>query len=291
MEKIYLIIIIPCLIVAIVLGTVISLKYKKVNRGENPLNDSENISPIDIKNLTITVIYDNNPYKEGLETAWGFSCLVSGIDKTILFDTGGVGSIFLANMRRLGIDPKKIDSVVLSHIHGDHVGGLARFLEKNSDVTIYLPKSFPTSFKNDIRECGAKVVEVSSPLRICEQALSTGEMGTWIKEQSLVISTNKGLVVITGCAHPGVVKIVRRAKDLLEKNMFLVMGGFHLFNEGTDKIREIITSFKKMGVQYVGPCHCSGDKARDLFEREYHKGFMSMGVGKTIIGRDFELNG
>ena len=80
--------------------------------------------------MAITVIYDNNPYKEGLETAWGFAASITGTEKTILFDTGGDGSILLNNMQKLAIDPNGIDTVVLSHIHPDHTGGLNSFLEK-----------------------------------------------------------------------------------------------------------------------------------------------------------------
>ena len=97
--------------------------------------------------LTVTVVYDNNPYKEGLETAWGFSCLITGSEKTILFDTGGDGSSLLGNMEKLAIEPDSIDTVVLSHIHGDHTGGLHSFLEKNHEITVYLPKSFPKRFR------------------------------------------------------------------------------------------------------------------------------------------------
>jgi 7,8-dihydropterin-6-yl-methyl-4-(beta-D-ribofuranosyl)aminobenzene 5'-phosphate synthase len=77
-----------------------------------------------MRNISITIVYDNNPYKKGLETAWGFSCIVRGTEKTILFDTGGDGSLLIRNMKALGIDPKEIDLIFLSHIHRDHVGGL-----------------------------------------------------------------------------------------------------------------------------------------------------------------------
>ena len=91
---------------------------------------------------TITVICDNYPYKEGLNTSWGFSCLIKGLEKTILFDTGVSGTILLANMTKLGIHPEDIDLVVLSHDHDDHVGGLPGFLEKYHDVTVYFPNTF-----------------------------------------------------------------------------------------------------------------------------------------------------
>jgi len=218
-----------------------------------------------IMNPIITVTYDNNPYKEGLETGWGFSCVIKGLEKTILFDTGGDGQRLLANMRKLGIDPEEIDIVVLSHIHGDHVGGLHSILRKNPKAIVYLPISFPDSFKDKVKDYGAKVIEVQRPLKICENVYSTGELGEGIKEQSLVVSTEKGLIVITGCAHPGIVMIVHEAKNLVRNNVLLVMGGVHLGGKSKGELNNIISNFKKMGVRHVGPCHCTGDTARELF--------------------------
>jgi 7,8-dihydropterin-6-yl-methyl-4-(beta-D-ribofuranosyl)aminobenzene 5'-phosphate synthase len=235
-----------------------------------------------VRDLVITVVYDNNPYREGLETAWGFSCLIRGTEKTILFDTGGDGSLLLRNMKSMGIDPGQIDLIVLSHIHGDHVGGLRSILEKNPDVIVYLPESFPEDFKEDVKGYGAKVIDVHGPLKICENVYSAGEMGTWIKEQSLIVKTKKGIIVITGCAHPGILEIVKRAKDLIEDDVLLVMGGYHLGGKGKGEIEEIIKGFKKLGVRYVGPCHCTGDKARQLFEKEYQENCNDVGVGKVI---------
>lgn len=74
-----------------------------------------------MNNPIITVVFDNNPYKKGLENGWGFSCLIEGMEKTVLFDTGG--NILLDNMQMLGIYPEAVDILVLSHVHSDHVGG------------------------------------------------------------------------------------------------------------------------------------------------------------------------
>lgn len=90
-----------------------------------------------VDRLRIAVVYDNNPYKAGFTTAWGFACVIKGTEKTILFDTGGNSAVLLNNMQQLGIDPEEIDIVVLSHIHGDHVGGLNGFLKENFNVTVY----------------------------------------------------------------------------------------------------------------------------------------------------------
>lgn len=235
-----------------------------------------------VRNLSIEVVYDNNPYKEGLKTAWGFSCFIEGTEKNILFDTGGNGELLFDNMKKLKIDPGKIDVVILSHIHGDHVGGLDSFLKENSNLVVYLPQSFPDDFKHNVNSYGAKVVEVGGPVKICKNTFSTGELGGWIKEQSLVIRTNKGLVVITGCAHPGIVKIVEKAKELVSDEVLLVMGGFHLSGYSSSEIGKIILSFKDIGVVYVGLCHCSGDTARRLFKEEFGKNYIDVGVGKKI---------
>jgi 7,8-dihydropterin-6-yl-methyl-4-(beta-D-ribofuranosyl)aminobenzene 5'-phosphate synthase len=232
--------------------------------------------------LTITILYDNNEYDERLETAWGFSCLLEGLEKTILFDTGGDSSMLLSNMAKLGIDPREVEVIMISHIHQDHLGGLAGFLKENSQVTVYLPKHFPDSIKSVVRQSGAELIEVDEALKVCQNAYSTGELGTWIKEQSLVVESGKGLVVVTGCAHPGVVNVVKEAKKLLKSDVYLVLGGFHLCWMNAFQINDIIKGVKNEGVGVVAPCHCSGDMARSSFKKAYGDDFILVGVGSRL---------
>lgn len=112
--------------------------------------------------------------------------------------------------------------------------------------------------------------------------MSTGELGTWIKEQSLIVDSDKGSIIITGCAHPGIVKIIQKAKEMGKKEIIFVMGGFHLGGESENTINNIITDFKKLGVKKVGPCHCTGEQARQLFKKEYGENYLDVGVGRII---------
>ncbi len=235
------------------------------------------------RDLTITVTFDNNPYADGCQTGWGFSCLVRGIEKTILFDTGADGRVLMANLRALQLDPEQVEMLVLSHAHGDHVDGLTEFLKANVDVSVYLLRSFPESFKAQIRRVGAEVIEVHEAAEICDNVYTTGEMGRGIIEQALVIETQQGLVVITGCAHPGIANIAREAKQMRERPLYLVMGGFHLSGQSAARIQELIRDLQGLGVERAAPCHCSGDLARELFEERFGVDYISLGVGKTLV--------
>jgi len=230
----------------------------------------------------MTIVYDNNSFDKKLEKDWGFTCFIKGLEKSILFDTGKNGHILLSNLEKLGIHPEEIELVFLSHAHEDHIGGLDALLTQNSKIEVWLPEFFSSSFKKAIKKEGATVTEVENFQKICERAYTTGVIAGWIKEQSLILETDKGLIVITGCAHPRIVNIIALAKELLKKDIHMVFGGFHLAGFYEDEIEEIIDQFRVSGVKKVGPGHCSGDEARRLFAEEYKKDFIEIGAGKEI---------
>ena len=238
--------------------------------------------------VTLSVIYDNNPYDPRLSTAWGFSCLIEGAELKILFDTGGDGSLLLSNMEALGLKAEAIEVVVLSHIHGDHTGGLQALLRRLRGVTLYLPQSFPQGFKDRVRLQGARVKEVRGPLEICPGIYSTGEMGQGLREQALLIRTRAGTILITGCAHPGILQMVARTKELTGGPISLVMGGFHLLDLPRTEVREIARALRALGVCCVGPCHCSGQEARRVFRDEVGPRFIEGGVGRRIGLKEIE---
>lgn len=209
--------------------------------------DQGQTSPTDAKGVRITIVYDNIDYDPNLIAEWGFAALIEYGEKTLLFDTGGNGATLLGNMAELGIDPQAIQVVVLSHIHDDHTGGLQDLLDTGVRPTVYLPSSFPTSFKQSVRP-RADLIEVAKTLEILPGIHSTGELHSEITEQALVIETEAGLVVVTGCAHPGIVRIVQRAQEIMAAEIALVVGGFHLRESSQGVIQNIIADFRQAGV-------------------------------------------
>ncbi len=230
----------------------------------------------------LTILFDNNPYDYRLKSSWGFSCLIELGEKTVLFDTGGDGEILLYNMRVLNKDPKAIDMIVLSHIHGDHTGGLWSILREKPSLEVYIPASFPQEFEQRGKKYGAGVVRVDASLEIDRGIYSTGEMDHGIKEQSLLIHTPKGMILITGCSHPGIVEIIKESKSITKENIYMAIGGWHLSSAGEREIKGIIDAFQRMGIQKVAPCHCTGDRAMAMFKREYGGNFIKAGAGVSL---------
>ncbi len=231
--------------------------------------------------MTITVVYDNNSYDPRLRTDWGFSCLVELDETTLLFDTGGDGELLLSNMSMLGFDPREIDHVVLSHIHGDHTGGVRSVLATGVRPVVHVPRSFPESFKDELRSW-TEVREVSKATTIADGIHSTGELGSGIIEQSLVLDSREGLVIITGCAHPGIANVVTKVAETHQGDIYLVMGGFHLGGKSTQELNQVIAAFRRLGVRKMAPSHCTGEQAMTLFAQEWGADFIDSGVGRVI---------
>ena len=198
--------------------------------------------------MKITIVYDNeaNP---GLKSGWGFSCLIEGKEK-LLFDTGGSGENLIYNLRQLNIQPESVAAVVISHNHWDHTGGLKGFSKLNNNAKVFHPKSF------------------SKPTEISPGVHSTGALGGLIREQSLVVNTEKGNLVITGCAHPGLGKIINEAKQL--GKIYGLIGGFHGFSK-LEKLQEI---------ELIAPCHCTQHKQE--MKEKYPAQFVEVKAGSII---------
>jgi 7,8-dihydropterin-6-yl-methyl-4-(beta-D-ribofuranosyl)aminobenzene 5'-phosphate synthase len=233
--------------------------------------------------MKITVVFDNNVINNKFIPNHGFSCLIESKQNTVLFDTGSDSSILLSNMEKLDINPKLVDSIVLSHVHDDHIGGLVGFLEQNNAVTVYLLKSFESNYRDKICLLGANVEEVEGPEEIFSGIYTTGELGSDIKEQSLIVDTDKGLVIITGCAHPGVIKILRKAiKMIPKKKIYLVLGGFHLSWAPVLEIKQILSDSLKLGVKKFAPCHCAGSEAYLMYRQRFLDDCVQGAVGRRI---------
>jgi len=232
--------------------------------------------------VTFTVIYDNYSSSEQCSGDWGFSCLIEGLEKTILFDTGTKPEIFKKNLGNLGIEIGDIDLLVISHNHGDHAGGLPIILEQRTDLPLYIPGSVEGSFLSRFNLFQGLTIPVNEPVEICGGVFSTGEMGGRIKEQSLIIDTSKGLVILTGCSHQGAENIVEKASEISDKQIYMVFGGFHLLNHSSEQVEDIIDIFLKHGVQKCGATHCTGEEATMIFKEVYGNDFVPIGAGKMI---------
>ncbi|MBN1280499.1 MAG: MBL fold metallo-hydrolase [Candidatus Thermoplasmatota archaeon] len=213
--------------------------------------------------MKLTIVYDNEVSTRGmgLKADWGFSCLIQTAEHTLLFDTGAQGSILLHNMEILRIDPHTIRTVVLSHEHGDHTGGLQALAPEVQDATVYrLAHQLP---KENMR---CIVPEESQ--KITEGVYTTGRLSHGpVDEQALILEGTKGLYVLAGCSHCGVEDMFRVAQQYGPVNGLI--GGLHGF-----------THFSILdGLEYICPCHCT-QHTREI-QKRYPQAYTPGGVGKV----------
>lgn len=232
--------------------------------------------------VNIHVIYDNYVYKKGTQADWGFSILIEGLDKCILFDTGTKPEIFEANFKEMGLDASEIDEVFISHEHRDHFGGLEAMLKMNPDVKVVVPETFGKNFFRIPEQTGSLTELVSKPVQICRGLYTTGVLGRAIPEQSMVLNTGKGLVVMTGCSHPGIINILEQVEEDFGKDIYMVFGGFHLMNSSEKQINEIIERMNELGVQKCGASHCTGEQQIKWFMQAFGENFVELGTGNVI---------
>ncbi len=254
---------------------------------------------IDINHIKLCIVFDNYSFQEKpfqekpfqanpkihLITLWGFSCYIETPEISLLFDTGSNGRVLLNNMKYLNKDIKKIRTLFLSHHHWDHIGGLDSVIELNPNIDIIAPSSLSKLYIKDLQSMVKNVQVISKNSQaISDSMYSTGIMGDDVEEQSLIIDTNEGLIIITACAHSGIVEIAQQSQTLFKKKILLLMGGFHLMDAKDETIKQVIHSLKQMDITYVFPTHCTGDRAKELFKNAYHSYCIDGGLGRMIYG-------
>ncbi len=207
--------------------------------------------------MKLAIIY-NNLARDNFAQGWGFSCLINNGRQKILFDTGNDGPALLGNLKKMGFLAKEIDKIVISHEHHDHIGGLFDLLNLNNHATVYALSSFSEDLKNKIRQ-KTKLDEITEPKKISKNVYTTGLIKDGPDEQSLVLKTTKGVIVIVGCSHPGVEKILRAAKKY--GKICAVIGGLHGFSD-FDLLKDI---------KIIEACHCTQHikEIREKFPKQF----------------------
>jgi len=234
-----------------------------------------------------TIICDNRPGGKQLIEDPGFSALVETPHHTILFDTNSRGSILMANMMNLNLTHKDIEMIFLSHHHWDHIGGLDDALQQAPYVDVYAPDPILEKEIQLADSHGAKIIPVKKSIELAPGIYSTGIIKQPIPEHSLVIESEKGLVLITGCAHPGILELAKLAVQVADGELFLVLGGFHLEGMPREKYIEIAEELKDM-TRHVAPGHCNTDEAIDAFGEVFGEFCHPLRVGEIIDTDDLD---
>lgn len=264
----------------------------------------------------ITILYDAFGPPSGLEKDWGFAALVEYGGRRVLFDTGNDAGIFERNVKRLGIDLGQLDAVVISHRHGDHTSGLGHLLRINRDVTIWAPREGAFFKSVAPREFLARHPDLPSDLRYFEgreparwvsgtpwsdakfaQVAGTAEilpgfyvlttqsrkLGTIeMNEVSLAFRTPNGLVVLAGCAHPGVENILAQAAAI-DPRLHMVAGGFHLVLTPREEVQRVADVLHRdLKVERVAPGHCTSELGFAVLLDRFGDRFVKAGLGAVI---------
>ena len=265
----------------------------------------------------ITILYDAFGTDPAMTKDWGFSALVEVAGKRILFDTGDNAEIFAANVKAKGVDLSKLDFVILSHRHSDHTAGLSYVLSVNPTVKIYAPKegfgifgsSLPSSFYRkddslpaDMRYYDGKPPEVmkfgaawaNAHFELIDQtteiapgitliALISDLPGTReLKELSLAVNGPDGLILVVGCSHPGIERIVEAAAAINPK-IRLIAGGFHMVVAPDEAITKVVAALKdRFKVESIAPGHCTGEPTFAALKKAFGDKYLYAGLGTSI---------
>ena len=265
----------------------------------------------------ITILYDAFGKPSRMRQDWGYAALVEYGGKRILFDTGNNPHLLAQNSKAKGIDLSKLDFVVMSHRHGDHMGGMSYLLSVNPKVKIYAPKEgfgvygadLPSSFyrKDESLPAEQRYYDGAPPAvmrfgtawptanfqlidtttKIATDvyliALVSDKPGTMeLRELSLAFDTPEGMVIVVACSHPGIDKIAAAAAAI-NPRIYFIVGGLHLVMAADQEIERIVTTLHdNFKVEFVAPGHCTGEPAFGALKKAFGKQYLYAGLGTTI---------
>ncbi len=234
--------------------------------------------------MNIKIIAVGSSWWERFIRRWGVSFLIG---EDILFDTFGNPWIFLRNIARYNIDLSKIKHIVISHDDWDHISGLWYVINRYKDLSVYICPNFKLEIKERIKSFSVNVIEAKEGLKIKEGIYTTGELegeskGEIIYEQSLVIKSSKGLVVVTGCAHPGITNIVNSVKKQFNEDVYFIIGGLHLKDVPIEEAIQVIRKLKQSGVERIAPMHCTGKKTTQFIKEAFNVSCVETQKGSSI---------
>lgn len=199
---------------------------------------------------------------------WGLSFLIGNV----LFDTFGREDIFWESITRLKIDLTAIEHIVTSHDDWDHIDALAGILQKYPRLKVHICKNSAPALKETIQMNGGTLIEIEAATAITARIWSLGQMRAdtgrgIVYEQALVIKSANGLLLVTGCAHPGILNLIQKATQQFKETPYAIIGGFHLKDNSNETNTRIINKIKRIGVQKVCPLHCTGQTAQRIFKK------------------------
>ncbi len=233
--------------------------------------------------LEVRILFDNTSARKDLQRSWGFSALVDFRGHRLLFDAGSDPILLLEHMKKMRIDPKSIKQAVISHHHGDHRRGIYWVFEKNPAMKVHFLDSFSEEAFREAAAVKMKPNRVKGPFEVAPGTFSTGPVKGLPEEQALVIETSRGLVMLVGCSHPGVVKMVETAqRQRKKKALYLLLGGLHMLRHSPQDVRKTIHRLLELKVATVIPAHCSGEQTVELFRSTYGQ-HLTAGAGRWIV--------
>lgn len=231
--------------------------------------------------VSVTIIYDNYQVDPRLKTDWGFACLVEYKDQELLFDAGRDAGLYEKNMGLLGIRPEEIPTLFISHEHGDHTAGIPWITETNPSVNCYLPSAYAEQLKAR-GSLPPNSKSIAEPVHLYGPFYSTGDNFKAFHEQGLIVKTEKGGILITGCGHPGPIDMVKKVEDELGIQIYAIIGGLHLMSSSKGDLENIAASLKELGIEKICPTHCTGNQSISFLAEAFGKGYIPGGTGQII---------